>query len=211
MTLSYTHFRRTSFFLFVAIILAALALTANQLYTARMQRLAVSALRERRVSVIYDWTLSHDDNSAVIDPTNKGLLRRVLGNDVFDKVIGLYANAKTLNDDDIRWASHLHDLRSIDFSNNDVGDSGLEAISRLPSVRFLKVNNTRIGDRGVAMLTNLHCLEYLDVSNSGVTNDSIRALDRFPSLQVIEIKGTQMTRDAIDQLRASRPKLVVKQ
>jgi hypothetical protein len=174
------------------------------------QAKAVAELRSRRVAVIYDWTVrSSDDRNPmpVENPSGKGIFRPLLGDDFFDKAVGLHNHNDNLSDVDLAGLVNLHDLQFINFAQSQITDAGLDVISRLQTVTFLDVSHTPITDAGVAKLAAMRSLEHLNVANTRITRESLRTFADMPALQGVIVHGTPITTTDCDELRRTRPNL----
>jgi hypothetical protein len=202
------QFRLRTAVALVAIAALAFAYVSRGVADGERQSAAVAELRGRRVAVIYDWTIRNgEDLTPVVDPSGKGILRRSLGDDFFDKVAGLFNHNDNLSDADLTGLVHLHHLRFINFARSHVTDAGLDVISRMGTLVHLDVSDTPITDAGMSKLAAMKSLQYLNASNTQITRESLRTFADMPSLEGVAIRGTRISATDCDELRRTRPDL----
>ena len=93
--------------------------------------------------------------------------------------------------------NRLVEVDTLDLSDTDITDAGLEYIRDLPSVRFLFLRRTTVTDAGVMCILRLQTIEWLDLSETAVTDAGVRWLSALPALTVLYLEGTRVTTEAV--------------
>jgi Leucine-rich repeat (LRR) protein len=137
-------------------------------------------------------------------------------------------DGKKIGDDDVRVISGCHEVTSLDLSDTNVTDIGLDYLTQMPNLRVISLRRTPITDQGLQRLSAIKSLEVLDVSGTSVGVVALNALASLPrltvlrlaassiddasllplassaSLREIDLRGTVVTPAMVNELRNSR-------
>jgi hypothetical protein len=76
-------------------------------------------------------------------------LRKSLGDDFFDDVIGVYRPDSKIKDADLEYLKRLTRLEDLSLRNTQVTDAGLEHLKGLTRLEWLELRGTNVTDEGV--------------------------------------------------------------
>jgi len=143
---------------------------AVEMQQAERQREAVVAIEKRSGTVMWD-----DEEWAC--PT---WLRRLLGDDFFNSVVGV-SFFDTRNGDAeleqlLEHLKGLDQLHKLDLDNTPVSDAGLEHVKTLGQLQELDLHLTQVTDAGLKHLKGLNQLRELRLVNTKVTDAAVKTL-----------------------------------
>lgn len=129
--------------------------------------------------------------------------------DILGQCVAYRSERRDISDSDLaalgRLAAgnRLVEVDTLDLSDTDITDAGLEYIRDLPDVRFLFLRRTTVTDVGVRCILRLEKIEWLDLSETDVTDAGVRWLSTLPALTVLYLEGTRVTTEAVWDLIGS--------
>jgi len=195
-------------------------------YRALYQRKIVDQLRHRGLIVLYDWQWDSKTQS----PTQPGILRRVLGDDLLATVV-LVSSAE-LCDEECRIIAQLPYVTDIETPiSYSVTDVGLEQLGKLPHLRRLAILvSLKITDKGVSSLAKLERLEslslsgniserglfllsrvksllYLEVTSPLINDEGVLHFQQASALKSLELVGGNASTESVAAVRKSNPSL----
>lgn len=157
---------------------------------ARRQREVVAAIEAVGGAVAYDWEVDDDltKPSGRSEPPGPARLRRLLGDEYFQSVEGVFfAEQLDLDDDQVPPFEQLKTIKYLAFGSTRVSDRILPRVTSLPRLKFLDITTTLVTDEGLRQVGRIRSLEELwlggrwrefnRVSDAGVQH--LTALDRL--------------------------------
>ena len=148
--------------LLVAFTLLALMLGVVMAFTAKGRRQIAVVERVRglggRVNYIgYEWAAPELKNipppPGMLLPDQSYYARQVrkwLGRDHVDPVVGVRLTGETISDDDLGQLTYLTELESLDLFGSNVSDAGIVHIKKLSRLKYLRLSYTEVTDEGMA-------------------------------------------------------------
>jgi hypothetical protein len=199
--------------------------------SARIQRVAVAAIKVAGGSVWYDWEW-HNGRKFPGKPWAPEWLVGAIGVDYFGRVAGVryspysrvrLADLKSLSDlsdldlsftdftdDELANLAGLTNLQTLNLEATQITDAGLIHIGGLTKLETLYLNNDRITDAGLSHLAGLAKLSRLGLlRDTQATDSGLRHLERLPNLIYLDLRGTQVTGAGANELRRALPKLTI--
>lgn len=134
--------------------------------TARTQRLAVARIKQLGGSVLYDFQRVPGVPTNKMEPRGPRWLRRLIGDERFQEVVQVNLTGLDLRGVNLACLEDFPELRALELTCAEIGDSGLAQLSRLKleRLRVLWLADSGITDSGLPYLAAFHRLEVLDVS-----------------------------------------------
>lgn len=129
------------------------------------------------------------------------------------QVIDLTLEGVAITDRGLAKLEALQQLTRLILNDCPIGSSGLETLAKLPlreTMISIGLRATQVQDNDLESIKGFTRLERLDVSQTALTDASLPALQSLP-LKYLNVAGTQISAAGIEQLRQTKPKLVVKQ
>lgn len=138
--------------LLVAFTLLALMLGLVMAFTAkgRRQKAVVERIRGLGGRINYGDFDTPPDLSAPDQSYYAQQVRKWLGRDHIDPVVGVRLMGEEITDEDLRPIVILAELRSLDLYATGVSDAGLVHIKRLSHLKYLQLSYTAVTDQGAA-------------------------------------------------------------
>ena len=129
---------------------------------ARRQQEIVAAIELVGGEVLHDWQLAGDwtKKSGRSGPRGPAALRRLLGDDYFQSVEGVFF-----------------------FEQPNLDDDRIPPFEQLKSIKYLGFYATGVSDRILPRVESLPRLRFLDISCTRITNDGLRQVGQMPNLQ----------------------------
>jgi hypothetical protein len=189
--------------LFVLFVSIGMSWFAVRLRYAENQRQAIAMIQRLGGSVYYDHTVDDVGNFLPFAPSRgprPTTLRRLLGNDFFDRAVCFYSRSK-MNDVALEWCRNLPYLRRVNVDFSEVTDAGLKHLAGNIRLASLEVAGTRVGDGGLEHLTHLRNLRRLDLSATKVSDAGLKHLRGIVGLQELSLAETDVGDQGIMQLR----------
>lgn len=88
----------------------------------------------------------------------------------------------------------------IDFSHDEIGDTGISHLTNLVRLRNLYLWNTKITDSGLSYLAHLTSLEDLSLAYTKITDEGLSHLAGLTSLRDLDLADTQITAQGLMHL-----------
>lgn len=120
-------------------------------------------------------------------------LSRLVGEEMFVKVIAVHLNDQRLTDGDMQCLEGLPDIRVLKLSGTSITDQALVHMSGLRKLEELTLNGTSIEGPGLAHLQHLPRLEDLELSGTRITDDGLDQIAAPQSLSTINLDSTSVS------------------
>jgi hypothetical protein len=117
----------------------------------------------------------------------------VLGEDKFQRVLGVPIDGTQASDPGLEPIKGFDDLRTLNLCDTQVSDSGLRHIKGLNHLRVLRLDGLNITDSGLEHLQALDELEGLGLAGTLVTDAGIAHLRTLNRLRVLALDETRVT------------------
>ncbi len=196
--------------LLIAITLIAIFLGffSQPLLQARKQRQVVETINRLTGIVRYKYDYSGEDwfrtDNGVLLPS---WFLSVFGTDVFANVSFVGLAGSSVRDSDLQpFGDALKGLRTLDLSNTQITDAGLEHLKGLTNLYSLRLDNTQITDSGLVHLkglTNLRGILWL--SGTQVTDAGLEHLKKLTKLHFLHLSNTNVTDEGVKKLQQALP------
>jgi len=98
--------------------------------------------------------------------------------------------------------SYLDRIQSVDLSNTQVTDSGLEHLKTLNNLKVLGLNDTPVTDAGLEYLKGLTNLANLGLVYTQVTDAGLENLKGMTSVEVLMFDHTAITDSGLETLKS---------
>jgi hypothetical protein len=128
---------------------------------------------------------------------------------VFDRVFKVRLGGAAIPAAEIGQLSELTNLEYLNLVDTAVTDAGLTHLSKLPKLGQLYLDGTAATDVGMAHLSGCTNLDSLGISNTAVTDAGLAHLSKIATLKEVFLGGTAVTDAGIEQLRATRPDIII--
>lgn len=155
---------------------------AHKLKLARDQRTAVDEIVKLGGYVKYDREQAKGEE--------KGWLRRILGDDFFDKVVEVGMRGRPISDSDLRHLEKLHGLRMLYLTGTPISDDAGPYLSQLKQLTFLQLQRTPVTNTVLPTITQLINLQSLHLGQSGITDPDPEVLSRLEKLEIFSLNAT---------------------
>jgi hypothetical protein len=173
----------------------------------------------------FDYEYTEDPSAAPKSPPGPALLRIVLGDDYFAKLvlvrlekvsdvdIGHVTQPTTIRhlsltgaitDDSIDSICRLTNLESLELSGVRFTGAGLAKLSDLPHLRSLAINNTPVSQESARQIGRLTGLERLSLANTRLTSKLVRHLSHLEKLATLDLSGTLVGDEGVEDLSSLR-------
>jgi len=200
---------------------------AVEMKKAEKQREAVEAIRTAGGWVEYDYERdAYRRRTQNVEPPEPAWVRRLLGDDMFARVVGArlpaHADIVQLEDWPELWwlnldentqvtdaglahLSRLNRLEQLGLDGTKVSDDGLVHLRGLSQLRWLGLARTQVTKAGLADLESLPQLESLELGGKEVTDAWLFSLERLPHLRELHLVGTKITHEGVKRFRKALP------
>jgi hypothetical protein len=156
----------------------------------------VKHIKTKEVWVFYEGT-----PPLAPTPSGPAWLRTLLGNEFFDKVIGVHWLNLGDAEAGLEHLERLSSLLSLSLNAANVTDAGLAHLEGLNQLQQLDVMNTEVTDAGLEHLKGLRHLDSLNLWGTKVTNDGLERLERLTQLQELDLGYTAVTDAGLEHLK----------
>ncbi|MGD0899143.1 MAG: hypothetical protein ABR915_15000 [Thermoguttaceae bacterium] len=167
----------------------------------RKARLRLGVTRENGTAT-YDWEVDSEFNPLPSPrppvPPAPGWLRRLLGDDFFESVVGVLL--AEVRDDDFAAVEQLTQLNSLGLLYSHVTDDGLGHIKALTQLRCFWIYGADVTDAGVSQLRGLAKLQGLGLGATPVSDAGIELLRDLPELKSLYLRETRVTDAGLERL-----------
>ena len=117
------------------------------------------------------------------------------------QVVTLDLSRSWLTDADLKWASALPHLESINLAYTKVSDLGLEHLAPLKNVKRLNLYFAEsVSDLGIAHLKHWQHLEFLNLRGTKVTSTVFEHASRFTELRFLDVGFSRVNDDSFELL-----------
>ena len=201
---------------FLILVTLASLWTAHMLRQSRQQQEAVAKVRELHGSIYLHWSRDYQVDAAgniVGSPVAPGhpWLRRMLGDEYFDRVAWVDLSNRTVTDADLAELPKLRDLEGLNLDDTEVTTDGLVTISQMHWLRELAIGHQEMrmvvarnpvsvqprtsrgpvkgNGRGVSELRRLRHLESLQLIEVPLPPDRLAFLAQMPKLECLNLWG----------------------
>lgn len=99
----------------------------------------------------------------------------------------------------------LTNLRSLDLTDSEVTDAGLEHLKGLSGLSSLYLKGTQITDAGLEHLAELASLEVLFLADTQITDAGLEHLKGLTNLRELPLYGSQVTDEGVKDLQKALP------
>jgi Leucine-rich repeat (LRR) protein len=112
-------------------------------------------------------------------------------------------DAHWITDVGVSHLAGLAKLKSLHFSNGQLGDASLAVFGRLPSVQILSLQGNSFSDEGLKHLAGLKQLRslWVGMNKQPITDAGVRHLTALTSLQGLDLQGAHLTDAAVAALK----------
>lgn len=149
------------------------------------------------------------DEKAVKKITDRGIKVLLVASES-NYVIISFVNKNNITTDDVRSLIPLRkQIIELDLARTNANDSIMSLISDLRELRKLNLQNTAITDAALSYISTLENLVHLNIVATGVTDAGLVNLHPLKNLTHIYAFQTDVSASGIDQLKISRPGIVV--
>ncbi len=149
-------------------------------------------------------------------PATNRRLRKLLGDDFFDRVVAVEIRARSysdlsasppaLNDDEFRQITALSELRILKIDESRLTDEGAGRVSWLVNLEELRLTSPFITDRTLEAIARLPKLRRLCLMSPQITDAAIDTIGSMKDLQQVNLTGTRVTREGLNRLHQLLPK-----
>jgi hypothetical protein len=190
--------------LLVLVLLASVGLSwfAVKMHQARRQREAVQAITKAGGAVAYYHEV--DENWKPIqgaEPPTPAWLRRLLGDDFFEDVVGVVALSSDFGDAELEHVGVLTELGYIYLLHSQVTDAGLKHLEGLANLEDLYLCSPQVTDAGLKCLDGLTGLKALNLYEAQVTDAGLAHLGRMATLEYLVLSRTQVSDAGLERLK----------
>jgi internalin A len=171
--------------------------------SARIQRVAVTAIEKERGTVYYDWEFSNGDYSQEGNPAAPDWLINLIGADYFGLVtaVSLYSLSTETFDTVIVQVGNLTRLQTLNLEGSSISDAGLARLHGLTELSKLDLIRTRVTDAGLLHLKTMTSLTYLDLRNTEITDAGLAHLKGLSKLSELFVNSIAITDAGLANLR----------
>ena len=170
-------------------------------HRARVQRLAVEAIKKAGGTVLYDWQFPGGKppvGKAPVSPWPKPLVD-ALGPDYFDNVVGVFLatrppkSAALVPLDESLMAQvgrlgHLKQLGLLDVVGGTLTDAGLARLGDLGALEGLTISGSSVSEEGLALISGFRRLQRLSLIATSMTDASLAHLGGMSRLTTLELR-----------------------
>jgi hypothetical protein len=149
-------------------------------------------------------------------PDNNTRLRKLLGDDFFDRVVAVEIGARSysyrssatpaLDDDGFRLITALSELRTLKVAESRLTDEGAKRVSGLVNLEELRLSSPFIAEGTLEAITRLPKLRRLALTAPEITDSAIETIGSMKDLQQVDLRGTRITREGLNRLHQLLPK-----
>jgi Leucine-rich repeat (LRR) protein len=101
----------------------------------------------------------------------------------------------------IQSIKNMDNLKSLDFSQTNLGDDGLVRFKELPQLLKLSLAGTKISDRGIASLRTMNNLKEVDLEQTAITDEGCGQLAEIKTIQALRLGYTGVTLNGLTKLK----------
>ncbi|MGD9854403.1 MAG: hypothetical protein AB7U20_05565 [Planctomycetaceae bacterium] len=121
-------------------------------------------------------------------------------------LIELKLASPEVTDDTLAKLPELKTVTTVDLTGASITDEGLAHLESLPALFSLNLSDTKVTAAGLA---KLRPLAILTLTNLPIGDDDLESLQHMKGLAVLTLAGTNVTPAGVNQMRQTRPRLLV--
>lgn len=159
----------------------------------RRQRQLVRLVKNSGGELAYDYQYEQSPYQANTPPGPK-LLRNVLGDDFFSKLV--MVSLRGVSDTDVHYVAKQSTLRHLSIAGG-VSDEALESVSQLKRLETLELYGGRFTGSGLDQLSKLRQLRRLTIADTGLSEESARSIGRLSQLEQLSLRNTRLGSKAL--------------
>ena len=201
------RFSLCSLLLLTLVCSVVLSWIAKHKYEARRAQLAAARLSELGAVIHYDVETRQPKQTArsSLSRTLRRYGEQVLGDEFFDRVVGVELRNCNFKADDLAPLHALHKLHWLDMSSSNVTDESLVYLRNLEQLSYVNLACTEVSDEGLKELAQSNNLTSLVLAGSQITDRGIGHLRSSYRLEYLDLTRTQTTSEARAQLQRDLP------
>jgi hypothetical protein len=167
---------------------------------ARRQREAVDAIVKAGGSVVYDFQRPANIVGVPVatEPPGARWLRRLLGDEYFEDVIGVgFSGVKKPTIDVLQQLGRLPKLETVNLSDTQVDEEGLRQFVRIGSLRTLQLEFCQnVTDKALKVVAENKNLAELSLLGTGCTDNGVRKyIPQLTQLEYLDVAKIPITND----------------
>jgi hypothetical protein len=185
---------------------------AVEMKQARKQRETIEAILKLKGHVLLGSLRFGKDMELIIQstaPRGPIWLINLLGYDFFETVVSVDFTNLQISDGGLENIKGLTQLQNLSLYNTDVTDGGLEHLKGLTQLQKLELVNTQVTDGGLEHLKVLTQLQYLLLVNTQITDAGLGHLRGLTKLQDLLLQETKVTDAGVAELEKALPNVKV--
>ena len=200
-------FSLRSLILLVLLCNAALSWIAHRRERAQEEKQAAGRLSELGAVIYYDAETLQSATGASRWPTLSlaSWARKVLGDEFFDRVVGIELRNCNFAAEDLAAFETLQRLQWVDLSSTNVTDDCLVHLRKADQLTYVNLAYTEITDEGLKELAQMNTLTRLVLAGSQVTDAGIQHLKSSRALQQLDLSRTHTSPQARAELQSALP------
>ncbi|MCE5267101.1 MAG: hypothetical protein LLG00_04370 [Planctomycetaceae bacterium] len=148
-----------------------------------------SELRRERIQWDLAWAIKKAGGGVAAERT---LLGRLLRDDSFVEIEGVFLEATRHTDDAMIYLERLGQLDRLYLGKSDVSDAGLVHLRGLKRLRLLWLNDTGITNAGLRNVGELHQLKFLRLDGTKCTDAGLLHIRGLTQLVVLSLDNTEV-------------------
>ena len=156
-------------------------------HRVRVQREAVAAIFEVGGSVEYDWEFKNSK------PRGPMWLRRAIGPEYFDTVVGVEANTSKADDALMVQIGRLTDVRALYLQGVSFTDAGLAHLANLRKLRTMHLRAENVTGSGLRSLVDLPEFHHLLIYDTPITDENLIHVERLVRLRNLGLRKTPIS------------------
>ncbi|MFY0654874.1 MAG: hypothetical protein JXQ96_22775 [Cyclobacteriaceae bacterium] len=127
-----------------------------------------------------------------------------------NQLLDVRTNSKEVSVDNVKALLKAKEqITWLSLGNKNISNDMLSTIGQLPKLTRLKLQQNPIDDEGMDKIADLKYLESLNLYGTKVGDKSLETLAKLPALKRLYLWQTNVTEDAVNELKKSRPDLMV--
>jgi Leucine Rich repeat len=184
------------------------AWVARKMERKRLERAAIEAILKLGGNVEYDYQLVKPfppSFSRTAEPYGPAWMRRLLGENFFSEVNGVFLYGANVTDDELVNLKWFTEAVCLMLEKNNITDIGLVNLKGLTRLYALSLDVTNVGDAGLENLGGMDELRYLGLKSSKVTNAGLVHLKGLRRLRYLDVSDTRVTDAGVKDLQIALP------
>jgi internalin A len=199
--LSHLRFSVRGLIVLVLVIGGGLGWLVPMAREARVQRVAVEAIKQSGGDVKYDRGWTHGQSSWNGASWYPAWLVDLLGVDYFGSVTVVVIGGRG-SDQDMAFVRHLNELEGLMVAGPYVTDTGINQLIGLNRLEWLTLADTSLSDASLSHLRELPGLQRLGLCHIKVTDNGMPYLAAIHGLKVLHLDNTDVSDAGLAHLNA---------